>query len=81
MLSHLTVISQWVISSIESMLEHIVDGLLEDRDQLSFTLRSRGGTKQKNLDPNRKVISPSSKMKERQLNFPGSSPEEAWRFS
>lgn len=62
------------------MLERIIDGLLEDRDQLSITLKSRTRNPGQTLDPNQGVI-PTSTLRTKEISFPGNTVQEAWRFS
>ncbi|KAF2179806.1 DNA topoisomerase IV, alpha subunit [Zopfia rhizophila CBS 207.26] len=71
----------WVIARIESMLEGVVDGLLEDKDQLSIILATRAGTTGRNLDPAKGITPTNSAPKTREITFPGSTPQEAWRFT
>lgn len=62
------------------MLERIVDGLLEDRERLTFTLKSRGGISRKRPAPENRIGStPAPRIRE--ISFPGSSAQEAWNFT
>jgi len=62
------------------MLEIIVDGLLEDSEQLSITLKTRSGiSRRKQNTTQASHTIPSAKTRE--INFPGSNVQEAWRFS
>ena len=62
------------------MLEKIVDGLLEDRERLAFTLKSRAGISRRQPKPEDCAGStPASRV--RQISFPGSTPQEAWNFT
>jgi meiotic recombination protein SPO11 len=70
----------WVIARIEGMLERIVGGLLEEGSALTFSLKSRVGISRrraKTHDGDRKV----PVAKQRDINFPGSTAQEAWNFS
>jgi meiotic recombination protein SPO11 len=69
----------WIIARIEGLIEGIVDGLLEDTEQLSITLRSRNGITRRKAQ----VDATGSLMpaKSREITFPGSTVQEAWRFS
>ncbi|KAH8731758.1 Spo11/DNA topoisomerase VI subunit A [Phaeosphaeriaceae sp. PMI808] len=70
----------WVISQIEAMLERIVDGLLEEHEALTITLKSRVG-----ISRRRKYAADNEKQipvpKERNINFPGATAQEAWNFT
>lgn len=70
----------WVIARIEGMLERIVDGLLEENKPLTITLKSRTGISRrrgKTSDSRGKI----PEAKQRDINFPGSTAQEAWNFS
>jgi meiotic recombination protein SPO11 len=60
------------------MLEHIIDGLLEEADKLTITLRSRAGPIRRQANSSGKS-GPSTKV--RKISFPGSNAQEAWNFS
>jgi meiotic recombination protein SPO11 len=62
------------------MLEKIVDGLLEDRERLTFTLKSRAGISRRRPVPEDCAGStPATRV--RQISFPGSTAQEAWNFT
>jgi meiotic recombination protein SPO11 len=70
----------WVIARIEAMLERIVDGLLHESETLTITLKSRTGLSRRRGNANDndgQVPAP----KQRDLNFPGATTQEAWNFS
>jgi meiotic recombination protein SPO11 len=70
----------WVIARIEAMLERIVDGLLEDSEALTITLKSRAALSRRRIvvaNGDGRVPEP----KERDLNFPGATAQEAWNFT
>lgn len=69
----------WVIARIEAMIEEIVDGLLEDSEQLSFTLKTRNGITRRK--PQADATGSLPPAKSRDITFPGSTVQEAWRFS
>jgi meiotic recombination protein SPO11 len=76
----LTVHRYWVVARVEAMLERIVDGLLEERDALTITLKSRVGfSRRRTHEVNRDGKAP--KPRERDINFPGATAQEAWNFS
>jgi meiotic recombination protein SPO11 len=78
--SMLTSNRYWVIARVEAMLERIVDGLLEERDALTITLKSRVGFSRRRphaVEGDGKVPKP----RERDINFPGATAQEAWNFS
>jgi meiotic recombination protein SPO11 len=80
MLIVLTIFRFWVIERIEAMLERIVDDLLAENEALTITLKSRAGLSRRRGNPtnnNGQVPAP----KQRDLNFPGASSQEAWNFS
>jgi meiotic recombination protein SPO11 len=73
-------IRAWVIARIEAMLERIVDGLLQEREALTITLKTRAGLSRKRAHVgNRDGHLPEAK--ERDVNFPGATAQEAWNFS
>jgi meiotic recombination protein SPO11 len=62
------------------MLERIVDGLLEETEALTITLKSRAGLSRRRAH----VYSRDGRLpeaKERDVNFPGATAQEAWNFS
>ena len=69
-----------MIARIEAMLERIVDGLLEEHESLTMTLKSRS-----TLSRRQTVVvagnGPTPPPKERDINFPGANAQEAWSFS
>jgi meiotic recombination protein SPO11 len=70
----------WVIARIEAMLERIVDGLLEDSEALTITLKSRAALSRRQTlvaNGDRRVPEP----KQREINFPGATAQEAWNFT
>ncbi|KAF2125542.1 DNA topoisomerase IV, alpha subunit [Dothidotthia symphoricarpi CBS 119687] len=70
----------WVIARIEAVLETIVDALLEESEPLKITLKSRAGLSRRRINP----VDSSGRVpdpKERDINFPGSSVQEAWNFT
>ncbi|KAF2198536.1 DNA topoisomerase IV, alpha subunit [Delitschia confertaspora ATCC 74209] len=70
-----------VIDRIESILTDVVDALIEDRDQLSITLRTRSGTSGRKFDAANGIVPTASAFKTRKITFPGNTPQEAWRFT
>ncbi|ORY19119.1 Spo11/DNA topoisomerase VI subunit A [Clohesyomyces aquaticus] len=70
----------WVLARIEGMLEEIVDGLLENRGQLAITLKSRSATAGQVMDSSG-GRRPASTLKNKEVNFPGRTAQEAWRFT
>lgn len=69
-----------VIDKIEAVMEQMVDALLNDKTEISITVKTRRATsttkssKHANGGP-RDATAPS-----RTLRFPGKSEDEAWRF-
>lgn len=62
------------------MLENIVDGLLEDRERLTFTLKSRASVSRRQpVAEDRADLLPAPRV--RQISFPGSTAQEAWNFT
>jgi meiotic recombination protein SPO11 len=62
------------------MLERIIDGLLEGSEALTITLQSRAGLSRKRAH----AVSRDGQLpepKERDINFPGATAQEAWNFS
>ncbi|KAF2170797.1 hypothetical protein M409DRAFT_63857 [Zasmidium cellare ATCC 36951] len=62
-----------VTAKIEACFERIVDALLNEKDEISITLKSR--------KTNRSARDGEATSSERLICFPGKSAEEAWRFS
>ena len=71
----------WVIARIESIFEGIVDALLEEKTKLSITLSTRSGTAGRKLDSTNGIVTTSTGLQTREITFPGSTAQEAWRFS
>ncbi|KAH4155448.1 hypothetical protein HBH43_212630 [Parastagonospora nodorum] len=70
---------QWVIARIEGMLERIIDGLLDEEDALTITLKSRVGLSRRSKVANKNGQAPEPK--QRDINFPGATAQEAWNFT
>jgi meiotic recombination protein SPO11 len=62
------------------MLERIVDGLIEKREKLTFTLNSRSGMSRRQPHAS-DGINTTPAAKSREISFPGSTAQEAWNFS
>jgi meiotic recombination protein SPO11 len=62
------------------MLERIVDGLLEEDEALTITLKSRAGLSRKRAHST-SGDGQLPEAKERDINFPGATAQEAWNFS
>ncbi|KAH7396225.1 Spo11/DNA topoisomerase VI subunit A [Pyrenochaeta sp. MPI-SDFR-AT-0127] len=70
----------WIITRIESMLERIVDSLLEEDRSLTITLKSRAALSRRrttNIDEYGQI----PEAKTRDISFPGASAQEAWNFT
>jgi meiotic recombination protein SPO11 len=62
------------------MLERIVDGLLEESDALTITLRSRAAqSRKREYATGHDGQLPQAKV--RDISFPGATAQEAWNFS
>jgi meiotic recombination protein SPO11 len=62
------------------MLERIVDGLLEEHEALTITLKSRAGlSRRRAYDASSDGKAP--RPRERDISFPGATAQEAWNFS
>jgi meiotic recombination protein SPO11 len=61
------------------MLEKIVDGLLEEHEALTITLKSRAALSRRRTTAAVGDGRPPEP-KERDVNFPGASAQEAWNF-
>jgi meiotic recombination protein SPO11 len=70
----------WVIARIEAMLERLVDGLLNERESLTISLKSRSGLSRRCANAVGDV-GQAPKAKQRDINFPGATVQEAWNFS
>lgn len=68
------------MARIESMLERIVDGLLEEHESLTITLKSRSYLSRRSAIGT-EGREPIPKPKERDINFPGANAQEAWNFT
>ena len=62
------------------MIELIVDAQLEDHEALTITLTSRAALSRRRSAP-ADGQEQTPKPKERDINFPGASAQEAWNFS
>lgn len=62
------------------MLEKIVDGLLEEKDDLVITLKSRAGLSRRRMSSSN-CTTQTPMPKERDFKFPGSTANEAWSFT
>lgn len=70
----------WVIARIEAMLERIVDGLLEESEALTITVKSRAAlSRRQTTATNGDGHVPAAKI--RDINFPGATAQEAWNFT
>jgi meiotic recombination protein SPO11 len=70
----------WVIARIEAMLERLVDGLLDESESLTISLKSRSGLCRRRANAVGDV-GQTPKPKQRDINFPGATVQEAWTFS
>ena len=69
-----------MIARIEAMIELIVDAQLEDHEALTITLKSRAAlSRRRSATADGQEQTPEPK--ERDINFPGASAQEAWNFS
>jgi len=62
------------------MLERIVDGLLDDHNSLTITLKSRAALSRRQTTA-AEAYAKLPEPKEREINFPGATAQEAWNFS
>ncbi|KAH7071481.1 Spo11/DNA topoisomerase VI subunit A [Paraphoma chrysanthemicola] len=70
----------WVIARLEDMLERIVDGLLDESESLTISLKSRSGISRKRATALGDSGRPPQP-KQRDINFPGATAQEAWKFT
>ncbi|KAH6638757.1 Spo11/DNA topoisomerase VI subunit A [Boeremia exigua] len=70
----------WVIACLESMLRKIMEGLLEESERLTFTLKSRASIPRRR-STTKGVPGTTPAPKIRQISFPGNTPQEAWNFT
>ncbi|KAH7079721.1 meiosis-specific topoisomerase Spo11 [Paraphoma chrysanthemicola] len=70
----------WVIARLEDMLERIVDGLLDESESLTISLKSRSGISRKRANAVDDSGHPPQP-KQRDFNFPGATAQEAWNFT
>ncbi|KAF2815982.1 DNA topoisomerase IV, alpha subunit [Mytilinidion resinicola] len=71
----------WVIKKIELIFESIVDALLEKKDKLYISLKTRSGSKGRRIDPANGIVTSEDGLQTRIITFPGSTAQEAWRFT
>jgi meiotic recombination protein SPO11 len=69
-----------VIARIEAMLERIVDGLLEESEALTITLKTRVGLSRRRVNGTQ-ADGKLPEAKQRDISFPGATAQEAWNFS
>ncbi|KAK4985409.1 endodeoxyribonuclease [Elasticomyces elasticus] len=70
-----------VVTKIESIFERIADALLNEKNEVEITLSSRNGTAESPTKTYTGVVSSATRVRTRTVSFPGSTPEDAWRFS
>lgn len=63
------------------MIEGVLNGVIEDREQLSFTLGCRNRSDHHAMDASIGVSSAREKAQTRTISFPGKTPKQAWHFS
>jgi hypothetical protein len=66
-----------VIDKIEEVFERVTDALLNDRNEISITLKPRRPTKESAIDI---TDDREGDGRTRQISFPGKTEEEAWKF-
>ena len=69
-----------MIFKIEEMIQSIVDGIVDDAASLDLQLSVRGIASTQSQDENGGGISGSQGGRIKIIRFPGSTPNEAWRF-
>lgn len=67
------------IDLIEKVLESIVDGLLNDKNEIGITLKSRRQISRRK-SPSNVQMANESETPTRRLCFPGKTADDAWRF-
>lgn len=70
-----------VISKIEAIFESLADGILEDRGSLAVPLRTRASKTRPSTTSHPGAGVADDLHQPRDVCFPGSTPQEAWRFS
>lgn len=70
--------SALVIDKIEDVFEQVTDALLNDRNEISITLKSRKPANRSKAD----IEGDESDVlcRTKQISFPGKTEDEAWRF-
>ncbi|KXS98678.1 hypothetical protein AC578_1264 [Pseudocercospora eumusae] len=70
-----------VIDKIEAVMEQMVDALLNDKTEISITLKTRSATSTKKSSKHANAGPRNATPPSRTLRFPGKSEDEAWRFA
>ena len=73
--------SAGVISKIEATMESLADGILDDRESLAIPLRTRASRPKPSITPHSGAGVANNPHQPKEVCFPGSTPQEAWRFS
>lgn len=71
-------IRDWVIARIESIIENIVEALLDGKNEISIILKT---SSENAVKPSLNNGEYNRNQKARSIRFPGGSIQEAWRFS
>ena len=69
-----------VIFRIEEMIRGVVDGIVDDAASLALQLSVRGIASTQSQDENSGEMSNPQGGRIKTIRFPGSTPNEAWRF-
>ncbi|KAK5020272.1 endodeoxyribonuclease [Cryomyces antarcticus] len=72
---------EFVLCKIESIFEKIADVLLNGGDRLIIPLKIRSGISGRGFDEESRIVTSESSIRTRDITFPGSTAQEAWRFS
>ena len=73
--------SEIVIARIESLIQAIVDEIVEDKEELLIRLSRRGIERGQSQDAAISSAVGTSDVQTREIRFPGATPREAWTFS
>ncbi|TKA79858.1 hypothetical protein B0A49_01566, partial [Cryomyces minteri] len=72
---------EFVLCKIESIFEKIADVLLNGGDRLIIPLKIRSAISGRGFDGESRIVTSESSIRTRDITFPGSTAQEAWKFT